>query len=308
MLVVTTRATECLEEMIMKSLPILALLALAHATTAVAGASGTTAATCLELGPSPRILAMGGAHTALVSDASALCWNPAGLARIESSELIVSHHSHPEGLGLARLALGTPIAGGTIGAFATYADAGEMEGTDNYGEPTARFGASTLTGALGYARGERLAVGFSLGFVRDSIEDSEEAAAFISAGGLWEATSHLGVGASVLNLGGQLGGDPLPLCCRVGAAVSAWSVSAALDAVIPSEGDPYVQVGGEWQAIDALAVRLGYDAGRDVGSGLSAGLGVLVGRVRMDYAYVPYGDLGNTHSYGMAITLGTSSD
>ena len=60
---------------------------------------GTTAAAFLNIGVGSRANAMGGAFTAMADDATALYWNPAGLANLEMSELngmITSIRPRPE--------------------------------------------------------------------------------------------------------------------------------------------------------------------------------------------------------------------
>ena len=48
--------------------------------------TGTTAAKFLSIGIGPRANAMGGAFTSIANDASALYWNPAGVAELEKYE------------------------------------------------------------------------------------------------------------------------------------------------------------------------------------------------------------------------------
>ena len=52
---------------------------------------GTSAAPFLGIGVGPRAVGMGGAFVAIVSDASALYWNPGGISRYGRSEVQFSH-------------------------------------------------------------------------------------------------------------------------------------------------------------------------------------------------------------------------
>jgi hypothetical protein len=46
-----------------------------------------------------------------------------------------------------------------------------------------------------------------------------------------------------------------------------------------------------------VALRTGYQFGRNTGagSGFSVGMGLTFSNLGLDYAFVPYGDLGDTH-------------
>jgi outer membrane protein OmpA-like peptidoglycan-associated protein len=75
------------------------------------------------------------------------------------------------------------------------------------------------------------------------------------------------------------------------------------------DNGPSLHVGAEYLPVPELAVRLGYQTGpQDLGtlgalSGLTAGLGVNVGPLSLDYAITPYGKLGIAHRIGLQATL-----
>ena len=67
-------------------------LAALIALLAALGSPGAARATPSSQVPvGPRAIGMGGAFSALADDASALFWNPAGLARVGHQEIAVSH-------------------------------------------------------------------------------------------------------------------------------------------------------------------------------------------------------------------------
>jgi hypothetical protein len=72
---------------------------------------------------------------------------------------------------------------------------------------------------------------------------------------------------------------------------------------MPTDNDMYACGGVEFGLSSAIALRAGYRSGRDIGSGLSAGLGFRLDRVGIDYAYVPYAELGDTHRFSLQIQL-----
>ena len=148
---------------------------------------GTTAAPFLLLGTDARGAAMGSAHTAVASGASALHWNPAGIATetaaagtgdavfSTSQWLVDSQHSY---------AGATFTAGvGTFGVAVTQLDYGEepvttVQDPEGTGE---LYSASDLAVGVSYARAltDRFTVGATAKFVRQQIyNESANGAAF----------------------------------------------------------------------------------------------------------------------------------
>jgi len=55
---------------------------------------GTTAAAFLKIGVGGRALGMGQAHATQAEDVTAVFWNPAGLARLEHTQMLFSHFDY----------------------------------------------------------------------------------------------------------------------------------------------------------------------------------------------------------------------
>ena len=101
----------------------------------------------------------------------------------------------------------------------------------------------------------------------------------------------------------------LPAVIRVGAlwlpvrSLPNWKLTGELD--FPNDQGAYPAVGTEY-GLGLMSLRAGY-SGRLSGGGLgglagfSAGLGISLKSLDLDYALAPYGDLGNAHR--LSITL-----
>jgi len=82
----------------MKRIVLFFSLAVLWACTTVFGREGSSGTSSLFLlGAGTRAVGMGGSFVSVADDASAVFWNPAGLARLSFGELDFSHVTLPEG-------------------------------------------------------------------------------------------------------------------------------------------------------------------------------------------------------------------
>jgi len=266
--------------------------------TVYANGPGTTGANFLKIGVGARAAAMGDAFTAVADDSTSLYWNPAGLAKMEKGQLSATYNMWFAGINQGYLGMGLPLSiGGVAAGGVNYVDMGDFDGRDEAGNPTGTFTASALNYQLGYANrvGEKFMWGISAGLVQDTIADDIKSTYAANFGLLFETSESLSLGLALQNIGGQLGGDPLPFLAKIGMAYTWKSLLLAVDIAKPTDNDLYYGAGIEWWIMDGIALRAGYKTNQDIGEGLTAGLGFDKGKIRFDYAYVPYGELGDTH-------------
>jgi hypothetical protein len=154
--------------------------------------------------------------------------------------------------------------------------------------------------------------GAGLKIIRSSISAAAGMAAALDFGAQIPHVTDLGegpvdVGAALSNLGTSIrvGGvsAPLPLSLRAGGL---WhvnrAVNSAVDVVLPVDDDPYVSFGLEgilaqtgWKGFLRFGYNQGSARGVDGLAGLTAGGGLDFPKVRFDYAWVPFGELGTTN-------------
>ena len=288
---------------ILQKAAIIGSLILIPSFASFASDPGTTAANFLKIGVGARASAMGGAFTALADDGSALHWNPAGLSQIENTEVSAMYNMWFQEVKQGYLSLAFSFLGGVAGLGANYVDMGKIEGRDEEGNPTGDFGASDMQVLLGYGRklSPRLMLRISAGMLQETIAGDKDSAFLGNVGILLKMSDSFSFGLACQNIGSDLGEDPLPLTYRGGVALNLRSLSVAADAVKAIDDDIYFCTGLEWWIGNILALRGGYRTGQDVGSGISAGVGLRISKINLDYAYVPYGDLGNTHRVSLGI-------
>lgn len=283
---------------------IIGILMLSLDLISYANGPGTTTASFLKIGIGARAAAMGDAFTALALDGTSLYWNPAGLSQIKTKDISAAYNSWLEEIKQGYLSFSFPTARGTMGLGINYVDMGKIEGRDEEGNPTGDFSASDTHIFFGYAKKlKKSSWGISLGMLKDVIKDDSKNAFLANIGFLYPLSERFSLGAVAQNIASKLGSDSLPLTFKLGAAAKLENVVLALDMAKPQDNEIYYCLGAEWWLRNTLALRAGYKTNQDQGEGWSAGLGFKFSRSDLDYAYVPYGDLGITHRISWAIRL-----
>jgi len=74
---------------------------------------------------------------------------------------------------------------------------------------------------------------------------------------------------------------------------------------MPMHDSNYIALGSEYWLYDWFAIRLGYRTKSDIGDGLHYGLGFAYRDLGIDYAFVPYGDLGSSHRVSLYFIFGS---
>lgn len=285
---------------------------------------GTSGASFLKIGPGARPTGMGEAFTGVADDIHAIYWNPAGLAKLKHPELTGMHMQWFQNVDYEFAAFAYPTKErGTWGFAVTNLHTDDIERrTEDTDAAIDTFGSSDNAYWLSYAYPvtSRLSVGANAKYIRLSL-DSVHASAFAVDGGLTYDTDwhHARFGASVQNMGSNVKflteSDPLPLAMRLGASVQPIETKLLLssDIIIPRDHEMGLALGGEYKRpiskTVGFAARTGYRTDTDVTgfAGVSAGGGLDVGRASFDFAWVPFGDLGNSYRYSMHIKFGPSS-
>lgn len=295
-------------------------VSLAAAPALAADGPGTTGALYLRLPVSTRSIAMGEASAALPGDPFGWVTNP-GARR----------HGRTMGIGLfhSQWALETyydnasfeaPLGGMfTLHAGLTYLSAPEVQGYDLTGLPTQSLKNSDFQGIVGITVEpvEYLGIGMNVKYFQEVIADWTASGAAVDLGASARLVeTGLSAGVSVLNIGQKVAfithEAELPLTVRAGAAwrrtvvPGALSLTLAADAVAPIHEDIYPALGAEIEIRETFCLRAGFNG--DPGledSGFSAGGGIrLAKRLLIDYAWTPYGDLGDFHRISVWFGLG----
>ena len=274
--------------------------------------AGTTSLNFLKVGVGARAAAMGGAFNAISDDASAVFWNPAGLAETEGMEAFFMHNHSFEDIGQSSASLIFGIDQFRFGASFSYFSMGELERrSGNTPLPDGTFTPFDMAIGLSaaYQVTELISAGVTGRFVHEDI-DTESARAVLFDIGAKARTAIPGLVASftIRNVGTELKyqneGYSAPRTVNLGASYSSmlpWegqAIVTSAEIVVPNDNDTRIAVGAEYGYRDFLFGRLGYTSGLDYGD-MTYGFGVRYLGLRVDYAFVPYSDLGDSHRFSL---------
>ncbi len=270
---------------------------------------GTTGAQFLKVGIGGRATAMGGVYTGVADDISALYWNPGGLGGLEQTEVIYTYNKWFQDITHHFVGGAVPTQFGVFGLGITMLGMDDLEkrtGDSITAEGTFKAQDMAVAFAYGTSLTETLMVGGSLKMLSSKIDDESASGLAVDLGALMKTgVQGLNVGFAVTNLGGEYKfideGDPLPMMIKLGAGYKVLNdtLTLAADVIYPNDND-LIFGGGVEYALKfgnggALALRTGYKTGVDSGglSGLGAGIGISYQMFGFDFAWTPYGDLGD---------------
>jgi hypothetical protein len=287
-----------------------------------------------EIMPDARATAMGETFCAIADDVHSLYYNPAGLGLIGWTEIPVAGNELFGGVDYQHFGLAYSLRDvraanlddlGTIAAGYTEMTSGDIDRRDAAGLRHGTFMTKDQMLVFGYGRTlydseetGRILGGATLKTISEEIAGHTFKNNAFDAGALWQfPSSGMSLGLAVQNLGGDLSyrdeAFKQPTNIKAGAAYRDDDVLVGLDINSPAHADPYYCLGGEYRFLRALALRAGYNTRSDQG-GFSVGFGVNLRQldvlfmyardIEIDYAFVPMGDLGDTHRIAMIFKLG----
>lgn len=264
---------------------------------------GTSGAQFLKIPVGPRATAMGGAYVANGNDASALFWNPAGIANVKDNELFASFTTLWADINLSHAALVVSTENiGMFGVSMTLLTMGQMEvTTELQPEGTGQtFDAQDIMLGVSYARHltEEFSVGVTMKLVNQRIWNESASGVCFDVGTQYRiGIEDLSIGMSMTNFGpdmrydgrdlsvqydastqnpenrlspAQLAPDdyPLPLYFQVGVSMTVvnaedFTVNVAADAAHPNDNKERVNVGTEMTILGNFFLRGGYRFGYD---------------------------------------------
>lgn len=283
--------------------------------------AGSTGAEFLTFGTGAKSGAMGDAGAAWADDAFGISYNPSGIARNSRDEVGFFHNTLFSDLQYNYIGAVQPIgSNAALGYNALYVDLGNVDRTTiNSGLANQVLGKSNgldVAGSVTYARAlsRFLDVGGTVKVVYEKLDRFSATAGAVDLGLKWyQPLEGLTVGLSVANLGSRLQfvreREELPITLRLGIGYRSPSGRYGLtsDLAWVKNQDLEAKVGGEfWVLPKQFALRAGFNSANDVGSGFTAGAAFRWNDIALDYAYIPFGDIGDENLVSLSYQFGPS--
>lgn len=168
---------------------------------------GTVGLKFLDIGVGARGLAMGEAYCAVANDASAIYWNPSGIANIKDGDFFAGYTSWPADINLYSVAFAKKTTFGHVGLSFTTLNTGLMNRTttrDPDGNSSGTFGFEDWAAGATYARylTDRFAFGTNFKILREKLADWDKTGWAFDIGTYYETGfKSLRIGLAILNFG-----------------------------------------------------------------------------------------------------------
>ena len=278
---------------------------------------GTLGGQSLKIGVGARAAAMGDAYVALSDDATAVYWNPAGIARLSGQSISLNHTAYPANILFDQAAyvfnikwipgmLGVNVRALTMSrdiVRTTYLP----DGTGD------TFDAGEWAYGLSYARAltDKFSAGLSVNYIQTGLDDVKGSSTTFDFGTLYDVgVMGAKIGMSIQNLGSDMTfideKVKMPVFFRVGGSLDVMQqgdnrLIASAEFTHPPDNSEKLNLGAEYGFHDFFFLRGGYKLNYDT-QGLTAGFGVKFpltivksSVARLDYAYQDMDFLGATH-------------
>ena len=276
---------------------------------------GTVGGQMLKIGVGARAIGMGGAFVAVADDASAIYWNPAGVARLQDNVISVNHTTWLADISFTQAAyvFGVGFLPGrfAINTRSLYMDSQAVRTVFRPEGEGKSFDAGDVAVGATYARSftDKFSAGLSLNYLQSSLATYSANAYTFDFGTLYDTGYRsLKIGMAIQNIGSEMkfiqDSVKMPTVFRVGMSMKLYEsgnnlIITAGEFSHPPDNNERASWGMEYGFKEFFFARGGYQFKYDLET-YSAGLGFKVATSlnsegRLDYAYTDMGSLPGVH-------------
>ncbi len=287
------------------------------------GGEGKTAAGFLKFSHSARQASVGGSYSAFEGGSEIIFSNPAGLSTSQTKEITIGFVSYLLNSKMGILSYKTKYRDWYLGFGLAGFDIGSIERRTNdvvgIVPSEGSFSARDMVFIMAYAKDnfapsliDNLHFGINFKFINSKIDSSSAFSFAADAGFLYKYSDRINISFVLSNLGTKMKyedeSDNIPLSLKTGFLYSfdkKLNLSAEIEEFVYDEKF-YSSVGAEWFLKESFALRSGYRFGYDTSNlggitGFSFGFGIITKDVGFNYAYVPFGELGDIHRFDIQL-------
>ena len=305
------------------ALALVMLVATGAQATEIFEKVGTIGGQFLKIGIGARATAMGEAYTAVADDATAVFWNPAGIARLSGNIVSFSHAAWPAELDLNHGAYVFSV-GFIPGMMAVHARALSMapilrtDTTHPEGDGTF-FDAGDFAIGFTYGRSftDKFSAGIGVNYVQETLADMDASTATFDFGILYDTGFRsLRIGMAIANIGSEMefieDNVKMPIVFRLGSSIRVLengphALLSSVEFSHPPDNAERGNLGGEYAFRDFMFLRGGYKFNYD-SEGLTAGAGVkfpasTAATAKLDYSFTDFETLGSVHRFSAELSF-----
>ena len=276
---------------------------------------GTIGGQVLKIGIGARAVAMGSSFVSVADDATAVYWNPAGIARIQKGVFSINHTTWLADINYAQATylFHTRFLPGTLGinARSLYMDRQQVRTVFRPEGEGRSFDAGDMAIGLNYGRSltDKFSAGISANYLQSSLATYSASAVTFDFGTLYNTGYRsLRIGMSIQNIGSDMtfleAKVKMPTVFRVGMSMNLYESGNQLllmagDFSHPPDNTERASWGMEYGFKEFFFLRSGYQFNYDL-ERYSVGLGfklaaALNSEARVDYAYTDMGAMPAVH-------------
>jgi len=256
----------------------LAVLTLSAGPALAATEDGGAPGSWLSTYVTARTIGLGGAFVGVADEATAVVWNPAGLAQLVPNELRFETARLFDDTNINAVNFAVP--GNKLPSFGLSVislSSGNFDRTDELNNSLGSFSEGETAYLFSMAKGfsPRFAVGTNVKLIHQSVESSSGNGLGFDLGAIYEVRPGIKVGASVLNLGGpnltlRDTKETYPVEFRGGFSAIVLGGRGLLSAEMDQASGPGTRfrAGSEYWVQPSIGLRVGYDD-QDPAGGLS---------------------------------------
>lgn len=288
----------------------LGLFILALSLLSCSSQRGTKGLAVSKLAFGPRAGALGEAFVGQSDDVTAVYWNPAGLSQMDSSEILFTHQARFVSSTENYASFAYPLGSRAFGAALFLSQSSNIESWDEEDQRGEDFHTSTTIFYFAYGQRLNLPVylGGSFKFLYENLYKAKGIGIGCDLGVLYKPNSQLNLGLRIQNLGFSAASGLSAIAFTLGCGyhpVRAPGLNILSDIRFPIDNIPSFHLGTEYWIRGISAIRFGFKTGPQsigglgIGSMFTFGLGLKYENFILDYAIVPYGELGVCHRIGL---------